>query len=256
MKRFSQEEKIWIKDNYKHKSINEMCSFLERTEASVKGFLNKNKLKNSFDYSRPNNIGLENEKLCYLLGFIWADGYISEKGYIELTILNSDGQQILPVIQYIEGFKIRLNNRKNKKTTISFISRNKDFVSMLLNLKFNNKSYCEPTELLQIMPKNNHYLFWRGLFDGDGCIYDQKTSATKVSKRIEISGQYDYQWTELSKLLENLNCSFCIKKSDTLYGKNSLIKIWRKADVIKFSEYIYADGGINGCLTRKKIKFY
>jgi len=256
MKKFSTEESLWIKNNYRNKTILDLSLYLGRTKASISGFLNKNGLRSGFDYSRPNSIGLEDEKLCYLLGFIWADGFVDKKGFVDLNILSSDGQKILPIVQYVEGFRSRLNNRKNKKQTISFICRNKDFASLLLSLKFNEKSFCEPNKLLSSMPRKNHYLFWRGFFDGDGCIYDQKTSNTKVSKRVEISGQYNYRWIELSKLLKSLNCSFCIRRIESSCGKRSLVKIWRKADVVSFGEYLYSDEGVHGCLMRKKLKFY
>jgi len=47
-----------------------------------------------------------------------------------------------------------------------------------------------------------------------------------------------------------------IKKRQTIYGKNSIIKIWRKKDVMSFGDYIYQDNGENGNLPRKKLKFY
>jgi intein/homing endonuclease len=256
MKRFTEEEKKWITENYKNKKIDEISKYLGRTKASIKAFMHKNGFKNNFNYCRSNNIGLEDERLCYLLGFIWADGHVNRKGYIELTILQEDAKQISPIIQHVQGFRKKQNNKLNRKPTISFICRDKDFVSKLLELDFNNKSYCEPSSILKNIPKENHYLFWRGFFDGDGCIYDQKTSKTKVSKRIEISGRYDYKWIELSNLLSNLGCTFVIKKSITAYGKNSIVKMWRMADIKTFKEYIYQDSGINGCLNRKLTKFY
>jgi hypothetical protein len=76
------------------------------------------------------------------------------------------------------------------------------------------------------------------------------------SKRIEISGRYDYKWIELSKILSDIGCNFLIKRSINVYGKNSVIKIWRKNDIVSFGEYIYQDMGYNGHLPRKKIKFY
>ena len=256
MKRFSKEEKIWIEENYKTKSIDEMCNFLNRSKNSLKGFMHSKGFKNNFNYARPNNIGLEDKKLCYLLGFIWADGCVSRQGQLELTILKEDAENICSIIEYVEGFRAKENIRPNRKNTISFISRNKDLISLLLNLGFATKSYDEPTELLEKMPPENHYLFWRGFFDGDGCIYNQKTSDTKVSKRIEISGQFNYEWIELGHILNKLGCSFVVKRQKTRYGNNSIVKIWRKNDIIAFGNYIYQDGGYNGYLARKKIRFY
>jgi hypothetical protein len=241
---------------FKTKTIDEISAYLKRTKASIKGFMHKNGLKNNFNYSRPNNIGLNDEKLCYFLGFIWADGHVNNKGYIDFTILTEDAEKIKSVINHVEGFKEKKNRKQNRKPSTSFTCRNKEFVSMLLSFGFGNKSHDEPTYILQAIPKKNHYLFWRGFFDGDGCIYDQKTSDFTVSKRIEISGQFDYKWIELSNLLNQLECSFVIKQRTTIYGKNSIIKIWRKKDVISFGNYIYQDNGDNGNLPRKKIKFY
>lgn len=256
MKRFSNEEKIWIKKNYSTKSLDEMCDILHRTKSSLKGFMHSQKLKNSFNYDRPSNVWLDDKKLCYLLGFIWADGHVNKQGQLELTILKEDADNILPIIQHVEGFRIKQNNRFNRKPSTSFICRNKKFIYLLLDLDFAEKSHKEPTKLLKKMPMENHYLFWRGLFDGDGCIYNQRISDTAISKRIEIAGQVNYQWVELSNLLNALGCNFAIKKSKTQYGKNSVIKIWRKNDVIVFGNYLYQDGGNNGYLSRKKIKFY
>jgi hypothetical protein len=256
MKRFTEEEKKWIIENYKNKKLDEMSKYLGRTKASIKAFMHKNGFKNNFNYCRPNNIGLEDEKLCYFLGFVWADGYVNNKGYIDFTILTEDAEKIKPIINHIQGFKEKQNKKENRRPSTSFTCRNKELVDMLLNFGFNNKSHDEPTNILKAIPEKNHYLFWRGVFDGDGCIYDQKTSDSTVSKRIEISGQFDYKWIELSNLLNKLGCLFVIKKRQTIYGKNSIIKIWRKKDVISFGNYIYQDNGENGNLPRKKLKFY
>ena len=54
MKRFTEEEKKWIIENYKNKKLDEMSKYLGRTKASIKAFMHKNGFKNNFNYCRPN----------------------------------------------------------------------------------------------------------------------------------------------------------------------------------------------------------
>jgi hypothetical protein len=255
MKRFSQQEKEWILNNFAHMSLDEMALFLNRTKSSVKALTHKLKLKKVFDYSRQKNINVENGYFCYLLGFIWADGCIRD-GAISLSIVAEDAQKLISIFNEIQGFRYYEKSRAEKKRTGNFISRNKDLYLFLESNGFKNKSFEEPTKILNKMPKEHHYLFWRGFFDGDGCIYDQKTSKNSVSKRIELSGSFDYQWIEAGKLMDELQCKFAIKRTLGKYGSNSRLKIWRRCDVENFYKYLYKDNGKFGFLARKKNKFY
>jgi hypothetical protein len=163
MKRFTEEEKKWITENYKNKKIDEISKYLGRTKASIKAFMHKNGFKNNFNYCRSNNIGLEDEKLCYFLGFVWADGYVNNKGYIDFTILTEDAEKIKPIINHIQGFKEKQNKKENRRPSTSFTCRNKELVDMLLNFGFNNKSHDEPTNILKAIPEKNHYLFYSNM---------------------------------------------------------------------------------------------
>lgn len=119
-------------------------------------------------------IDLNDEIVQYWLGFLTADGYVSDNR-ISLSLNIKD-------LKSLENFKLFLNSellqirksihhKKYEMCSISF--RNKQIYEFLANLGFNNKKTFEFNPNFQIT-----WNYLRGLIDGDGYI---------SSKRKEIS---------------------------------------------------------------------
>lgn len=152
----------------------------------------------NFDFSIIEN---PTKEFAYLLGFLWADGYIlkkiDKKGFnhhrIVCEIVSEDFEEIWKHFDSFSKWSKSKRKRKDnwKETTTGTIG-NKYFYEFLASLGFENK--------LQGLNKVSSYLnsfnlfdyFVCGLFDGDG--------HTDFKKLIEISSGISQNW----KTLENI----------------------------------------------------
>jgi hypothetical protein len=177
----------------------------------------------------------------YLLGFIWADGWIS-KNKISMSLTEKDFNQIEPILK-----KFKINNFYKRQRFDSngdlfgnpckqFSIYNKNIVNFLLENDYKLKSYVSPIKILKIIPEKLHYLFWRGYFDGDGCLY--------IGKKIELAfwSTIEQDWSEIIKLYKTLEINkYSIYKYKRKNGKHcsSVIRIGISKDIKKICDYIY-----------------
>lgn len=198
-------------------------------------------------------INLSHPINVYLLGFLWADGHVDKKYGIKLEIKTSDFNVIKPLFQYygFKNFKERYrSNSKNSQT--SFYIGNKSLNIYLQELEYREKSYIAPSRVLNIIPKHNHYLWWRGYFDGDGCFYTKGSNHS-----FTVWSSINQDWIELYNLFNTLNISSY--HTSTYIRKNgthcsSCVKISKQDDILKLGTYIYKDN-LNIGLTRKYNKY-
>lgn len=185
---FSDEEIKIIKENYNIINTSEIAKLLNRTVKQVndKAYnlgLRRDMLKHDYDESFFEII--DSEEKAYWLGFIYADGCISQifnkdtgalKGRtLEITLAKIDKP-------HLEKFKKSIKTSKNITERISKI-KNHEFESCRIQIY--NKKICDdlirlnctPTKSLtlkfpsdNIVPNSllNHFI--RGYFDGDGCV--------------------------------------------------------------------------------------
>lgn len=137
---------------------------------------------------------IDTEDKAYWLGFLYADGCVSDKNNIELTLKLSDEKHIQKFKEFL-SFCGKIY-KDNYRVRLCF----KD-----MNIGENLKSLgCVPRKsLILTFPNNNqvpYYLinhFIRGYFDGDGSINDPK----KCSMGISMIGTKSF----LYSVLENYN---------------------------------------------------
>lgn len=185
---------------------------------------------------------INTEEKAYWLGFLYADGYISKDGVIELGLQERD-------LEHIKKFKKFLNSknkicyRKNTKSyRLSF--RNKHMVKSLKDKGvINNKSLILTYPDESILPKYLTRHFIRGFFDGDGYL-GIKNQNGKTTGRLGItSGSPTFikelikamNWKELSIRKDKRNNSYVIEWSSFLtyfmlleLYNNSIIYLDRK----------------------------
>jgi len=198
---------------------------------------------------------IDNEEKAYFLGFICADGCItndSEKYRYQLTI-KIHIKDINLLEKFIKSINGEMNIRKDKKRDICEVYLSgKKIINDLENLGIiQNKTF------LVKYPKINEKLerhFLRGYFDGDGCIRintDKRDETKRGDLRI-VGGSLDM----LNKINERMSILFGTNVNK-LYGpKNKEFKYigWAgMTDVGKIYEGFYYD--TNLFLTRKKIIF-
>ena len=213
------------------------------------GFLNKI----PFDYCFFDNI--DSEEKAYILGFLYADGHVSDKE-IKISIKDID-------IDILEKIKISLNGdfniRKNfisnsfgncKIVTISF--SNSHTINSLRNIGVSkNKTVeCRFPDIKKPFLKD----FIRGYMDGDGSFsrYTSNDGYTKYS--VSFQGTHEFLEGLKESIISNnffVNQNFS-KRFDTENCCYSL-SMSGKNNVMDFLDWLYSDSKIY--LNRKFNKF-
>jgi hypothetical protein len=201
------------------------------------------------------------KELVYLLGYLWADGYINKnidknkkKRYIvSLQIQHEDFLSIENIIDITGKWnkwkrKESNNNGVYRKAQQTVITSNKIIHNFLLKYNYGYK-YKNPT-ILSIIPNNQHYYWFRGYFVGDGCFY-----CGKSSKQISISSCYQQDWSFMKDLCKQLSIKYSIQRlKRNATSASSSFRITNKIGIITFGNYIYKNYDNIG-LKRKYNKF-
>jgi len=197
----------------------------------------------------------------YILGFLWADGYILEKGYkIETTIKSSDFDNIYNIFIKSGDWKQYHRNRKLKKIDKIYKSSaiyycGKETYNFLYENDYKIKSHTQPTKVLKIIPKQYHNDFYRGYIDGDGSFsYYVGSNGTTMTCKFNITSTLNQDWCFIEKLFNGLNINhYKINRYQRKFGNSSIIGICNKWDIIILGNYLYEDTNIR--LERKYDKF-
>lgn len=189
-----------------HKSFKDIGIILNVGRKTVGKYLNKAGYKSNPKYSRkidPNIFRkydysicdhvfdkIDNEEKAYWLGFLYADGYVSElNSTIELSLEEKDLSHLEKFRSFL-GLENKPFNKKEKNINGQI------FYSYRLGFNSNEvknaliKLGCKPnkTFILEFptnkqVPQNLIHHFIRGYIDGDGCIY---VSNNRIS--VEVLG--------------------------------------------------------------------
>jgi hypothetical protein len=183
--------------------------------------------------SITNFLNFQTKETAYFLGFMWSDGYI--KHYISKTGINNykisleinvdDAIIIESIMNTICDWAIYKRKRKESwKETWTFSKNNKIFYEFLKEYDYIDKSTCEPTKILILIPEEYKIYFWKGVIDGDGSI-----GLVGRGSYFELSSTYEYQYLELDIWLKSLNTFGTIYKQISKKGhKSSVYKIYGK----------------------------
>ncbi|MCE9517456.1 hypothetical protein K8Q96_00440 [Candidatus Nomurabacteria bacterium] len=194
--------------------------------------------------------------MAYVLGYIYADGSLNDSPYmrgkyIQITSIDEDS------IQRIKGW---LNSEhKIIKKKSNFTGGKICFVLRIVSHKIYNDLFklgLYPNKSLTInfpkVPKKYLGHFIRGYFDGDGCIYFEKSKGKMnqlIIKRIRTiftSGS--------KKFLENMSIFLQTKglrNGKIYYNKRAFQLKYPTSDSIKIFKLIYKGTSINSFFMRK-----
>ena len=185
---------------------------------------------------------MSQDENIYLMGLMWADGYVGKRYDIRLELKSPDFEYVRPLLQKygFSSFPERQRYKNDKKfgnTQTQFCISNVTLNNHLQNLGYRTKSIASPTKVLSTIPKNKHYLWWRGFFDGDGCFYCNGATHT-----FAIWGSIDQDWSELKSLLNDLNIKSV--RHEEYRRKNgthlsSCIAVGVQDDIKTIGKYIY-----------------
>lgn len=215
-------------------------------------FVNKDKymLKNSNKPSKIVKIDEFTSEYCYLLGFIWADGYIRPKdNNISIEIVKEDGILLQEIFKFKIPWNIYYRERKDRKAQMTFSITDKLFKDFLINYGYSKKSINSPDKLISELSENHYKLFIRGIFDGDGNVYSKNSS-----NQITITSSYTQNWAYLEELFNKLGLKYKIRRVKNV-NSYSNIRISNKKDISIFYKYLYTDSeNPNIGLERKILK--
>lgn len=193
----------------------------------------------------------------YILGFLYADGCITEDNRISILLHERD----IAVLEFIKSelcpfIEIKKLNYTNFKRSPQVLLRfkSKKLVDTLKNLDFFVKKTSTDSNIFSYIPTEWKKAFIIGYTDGDGCIRFSKNKCNTF--RISIS------WVNGSKkLLDDLNLYFYkqlgflgildTRKNVSFYFTLSYNK---KEYTSKIFKFLYSKSESDFILPRKKIK--
>lgn len=253
--KYTKEEEDTIRNNYEMYGPKYCAKLLNRDADALYAKAKRMKLKKTTQNKHPSMqkinpeqfINIMSKEVVYFLGFMWADGYIlyrqnktSHNYTIALEIKSEDAINILPILNSLGKWAISKRKRRDSWQETTIISTNsKDIYHFLKDNEYNLKSLKDPTTILEKIPDHLRVYWWRGFFDGDGCIsfgkYPEKW------KSLSFSSTFNYKWTELINLSGQLNVIKYSIQNYTHKIKNhssSRFMIQNKKDITKFVNFL------------------
>jgi len=193
--------------------------------------------------------------VAYILGVLWADGYLyrnKNQQTISLSMIESDAKELLPLFEKTGKWLSYLRKRKGKLPLLTISTNNRPLVSFLYEMDYKSKSYETATKILNRIPEDLQHYWFRGLFDGDGCLYHKNRCI-----QLTITSSYNQNWDYLETLCKKINVIYKIKHQKIIQNNHnnaySFIRIINRESIKSFLDYIYA-GDIMG-ITRKFDKY-
>lgn len=116
---------------------------------------------------------IDSEIKAYLLGFLYADGYLANDGRMGIRLQRDDEEIIHLIKTYIcPQSNIEYTNNQNikRKPQVSIRWKSSRMYSRLVELGFSIDKTHTPTNLFNNIPNNMKIHFLRGFTDGDGHI--------------------------------------------------------------------------------------
>jgi len=210
---------------------------------------------------KPNIFENIDKNKSYILGFLWADGYIRNKKHlIETTIKTDDFNNINSIFRVNIKWNTSHRERKNKHSDKIYYSSCLSYYSKLTHdflksMDYHIKSQSQPTKILKYIPKNLHNHFYRGYIDGDGSFSYYMGSNNYMTCKFNITSTIQQEWSFIEMLFNSLKINhFKINKYIRKVGNFSIVGICNKWDIIKIGDYLY-ENSVDNRLERKYNKY-
>lgn len=227
----------------------------------VYNFLKKNGLiYNPRKYHRKYKLNedyfkvINTEEKAYILGFLCADGHISNYG-IEFDISQKDINILhhirrclnsnSPIVEYLSENPYHNTNRKilgKARVRFNSIELIKPLLSMGLTT---DKTYTLNSSIINYVPKYLIRHFLRGYFDGDGNVLYGKRYSSGVKYNINICGNSEFLLKTFQVYFPSNNKLYYDINSKQCY----IWKLSSKENVTNFLKFLYENSSIR--LTRK-----
>ena len=198
----------------------------------------------SVDRDKLNNFfcKIESEEKAYWLGFIAADGHISQ--YRVSIELSQKDEKHLQKFADLFNCKLQKRSRYDKRTGKNYHScqlklNSKKLSNSLLEkgLK-NDKTFSLSASIFDCVPKELMHHFIRGYFDGDGSILISKSGKPKIV----ICGTAEF----LSELRRQIQDGCEIASHNHYPKKNYCVyEVTGKENIIKVKDFLYMNSSVN-----------
>lgn len=183
--------------------------------------------------------GKINDEKAYWLGFITADGCLKEYTKIDKRIIiklqTQDNNHLSKFYKFVKSNKKVYFNKNNTDCT-AYVSSSIMFEDILSYGISPNKTYITkiPKQIIDSIYEKD---FWRGMIDGDGCIWENKYSAG-----ISLAGTKDI----CDSFLAFINKSGFNTSVKTLKVKNdnNYTITFSSRNTIKLLEILYKNSNI------------
>lgn len=188
-----------------------------------------------------NFINVKTKEAAYILGILWADGYLNNKSQnyrINMELVRNDLDEILPIFQSQGKWTISYRNRKNRQEQGTIATSNKTLYEFLKTCDYEVKSTGSANKILSNINKELHPYWWRGYFDGDG---SWGANPKIYQYRMCMCGSYNQDWSFVENLA-TIGFKYVIDKTVKENSSNSIVRsIGGLQNLYKFGEYIYKD---------------
>jgi len=215
----------------------------DKTRRFIEHFPQKN--NNEYNVNPDTFISVSIPESAYLLGFIWADGCVVKKQYKnrkenKIVIANKieDSEEIKLIAQKTGDWKFHIKppQKMGHKHQGVIQTSNKILVEYLISKGYGSKSFDSADKILETIPENFLHYWFRGLLDGDGCIY---VNYKKKCAKVTITSALDQNWKYLEDLLIKMKITYYIRKIKNNIGCISQLFFSRKSDISKFLDFVY-----------------
>jgi len=196
---------------------------------------------------------IDTEEKGYVLGLLYADGYINKNGF-GISLIEGD-KEILEKLSIIFYNKIVLGYRKGKLISNKYFNKPQyrlEIVSMKMKNDLIAHGCMEAKSFKIRFPvlynENIYRAFIRGYYDGDGCLTIPTKKASNVTLTITSNTKF------CNELAEYVNRHLDINmKSVIRYNNIGCTRLTGKLQIIKFLNWMYLNSSIH--LMRKYDKY-
>lgn len=188
---------------------------------------------------------IDNEEKAYFLGFIFADGCVSNNEFF--LDINEKDIKILHIFREKICSNCKIATRKKGNSMMSRIAiKNKEFCDSLKQYGIiDNKTKQTKNLPKSLIPRKFYRDFLRGLVDGDGWVIRTKENLYKIG----FVTQYYSTAMDFAEMLNSLLEEKWKNKIITPKNKYAVVNIQKQSLVKQVALVLYKDNKI--CLSRK-----
>ena len=201
-----------------------------------------------------NFINPSSPEISYILGFLWADGFLGSNNWsINTEIVTSDANILQDIFLSTGKWSFFHRKRENYKPQTKIMCYSRLLYEHLTSMDFIKNRTC-PIKLINTIPLDLQHYWFRGYCDGDGSF-----GKNKKSRKLTFCGNINQNWEFINILTNILNIpNYKSNKIIKTTQKNtineySICVCYNKMGIKTFGEYIYQ--GKQFGLTRKYEKY-